>query len=111
MMDRQALYTLTFPGESNPLGLAVDLHEENGALCFHDTVRPHEMVGKVHEQEDLVTLTKEDGRVFKFKLCTLAAFRRKHFKLAYNGQAIADICTSDADLWEYYRRRLREDFR
>ena len=35
-MDRQALYTFTFPGAGKPAGLAVDLHEENGALCFHD---------------------------------------------------------------------------
>lgn len=109
-MDRQALYTFTFPGASKPTGLAVDLHKRNGALCFHDTVRPHELTGIIKEYDDVITLTKEDGRIFKFNLCTLEAFKQKYFKLAYNGQAIADICTSDADLWEYYRRRLREDF-
>lgn len=100
-------------------GFAIGLQEwptgqsEPGEVCiaFHDTVRGHEFSGKLKEDRDgTITLTQKDGHFFVFKPCTIEMFRRTYYKLAHNGEAIAEVCHTTDDLWEYYRRRLTEDF-
>ena len=110
MIDSNALYVMTFPDGTQKLVLDVQ-RWWNGALAFHDTCRGHTIEGKITETSDGVEVTTEQGKTIKFKLVTIEAFRRKYKDIANAGDAIAEVCNTTADLWEYYRRRLREDFR
>ena len=111
MIDSNALYVLTFPSGAQNLALALQIWED-GSLVFHDTCRGHSIHGKITETENGVQV-KEDtsGKVFTFKPVTIEAYRRKYKDIAVNGDIIAEECNTTDDLWEYYRRRLREDFR
>jgi hypothetical protein len=122
MIDKNALYVMSTswhvgePADFN--GLAIDLQEwpndntpGKRMLAFHDTVRGHMISGKVTEEPDgTVIIQRNENETFTFKPCTLDMFRRTYYKIAYNGENIATVCTSTDDLWEYYRRRLKEDF-
>lgn len=111
MIDPRALYVMTMPDGWKNLALDVQRWGEGGrTLAFHDTCRGHTLEGEIIETPEGVTVNLDNGNTITFEIVTLDTYRREYKALAVNGDAIAAACNSTGDLWEYYRRRLREDF-
>lgn len=76
-----------------------------GYLCFDDTNRGHMFKGEItKEYKNAFEFTDERGNLWVFREVTIQEFRHKLHNAAYNGEAIAKLCTTTEDLWEYYRK-------
>ena len=76
-------------------------------LAFHDTCRGHFLAGAITEKDGGTIILQRDRKnedPFIFRPCTLEMYRKKYYKMCGNGKAIAEMCTSTDDLWEYYCR-------
>ena len=106
--NEKALYIIDeFPYGKDVLCLHVTDTFENGYLCFDDTERGHMIQGIIREKH-LNGFEFEDrsGNVWIFREVTIQEFRHHISKTVYNGEAIAKLCTTTEDLWEYYRKKF-----
>lgn len=111
-MNRRTTYTITWPGDKKPGALALNCHMHKGALRFFDTIRGHEIEGKVIQDGD-DTFTFESagfrpGR-WEFKALTIEDFRRRTVKTVENGTYIAQAIRTTGDLQEWYRKQFGEE--
>lgn len=111
-MNRRTTYTFTFPGQKKPSGLALNCHMHNGALRFFDTIRGHEIEGRViQDGDDAFTFESagyKAGR-WEFKAITIEDFRRQTVKIVENGAYITQAIRTTDDLQEWYRKRFGEE--
>ena len=97
-MDKRAVYFYTLPGETACAGLALDMHIHNGNLRFFDTIRGHEIPGKVMEEdENGFTFTSTGYRPGEWRFDVLTV---------EGGESIAAIIKSTDDLHQWYRREF-----
>lgn len=115
MINQNALYIVKIPLEENLEGLAIQMQRwpknprprAKTGLAFHDTCRGHFLAGTITEKDDGTIILQRDRKhedPFIFRPCTLEMYRKKYYKMCGNGEAIAEMCTSTDDLWEYYCR-------
>lgn len=102
----KALYIIDKgPHGSDQLCLHLTLTHKNGYLCFHDTDRGHMLKGEIVEEfENGFKFIDRNDREWQFREVTIQEFRHKIQRNVYNGEHIANLCTTTADLWEYYRK-------
>ena len=96
-MDKRAVYFYTLPGETACAGLALDMHIHNGSLRFFDTIRGHEIPGKVMEEdENGFTFTSTGYRPgeWRFDVLTVEEFRRDHYRMVEGGESIREEVTA-----------------
>lgn len=111
-MNRRTTYTFTFPGQKKPSGLALNCHMHNGALRFYDTIRGHEIEGKIIQDGDnnftFESAGYKAGR-WEFKALTIEDFRRQTAKIVENSAYITQAIRTTDDLQEWYRKQFGEE--
>lgn len=111
-MNRRTTYTFVFPGQKKPGGLALNCHMHNGALRFFDTIRGHEIEGKViQDGDDAFTFESagyKAGR-WEFRALTIEDFRRQTVKIVENSAYITQAIRTTDDLQEWYRKQFGEE--
>lgn len=76
-----------------------------GYLCFDDTDRGHMIRGTIKKRYNNGFLFEDLAeRQWIFREVTIQEYRHQISKHVTNGKAIAKLCTTTEDLWEYYRR-------
>lgn len=110
-MNRRTTYTFTWPGGRKPAGLALNCHMHNGALRFFDTIRGHEIKGRIiQDGEDAFTFASagfEPGN-WEFKALTIEDVRRGVVWIENGGIITQTIKTTD-DLQEWYRKTFGQE--
>lgn len=110
-MNRRTTYTVKWPREKKPSGLALNCHMKNGQLRYFDTNRGHMIAGEViKDGEDTFTF-RSDGFEpgdWKFKALTIEDVRRGVVMIE-NGDIIAQTIRTTDDLQEWYRKTFGED--
>lgn len=104
--NKGALYIIDKgPHGSNQLCLYVTDTFRSGYLCFDDTDRGHMVEGNIVEKySNGFQFEDAQGNEWIFREVTIQEFRHHISKNVYNGAAIAKLCTTTEDLWEYYRK-------
>lgn len=106
-MDRRAVYQYRRPGAAGFDGLAMDVQLHEGRLRFFDTLRGHELEGRMGEEGD-GTFTYESESAFPgvwtFRVLALAEFKARAYKNVVDGDVLAATIKSTEDLHEWYRR-------
>jgi hypothetical protein len=111
-MNRRTTYTITWPGKKKPVGLALNCHMKGGCLRYYDTVRGHEIEGKITEDGDDAFVFESAGFMpgpWKFQALTIEDFRRYMGRRVENGHIIAQAIKTTADLQEWYRKQYGEE--
>ena len=110
MINQRAVYVFKPAGAKDFTGIALDVHIHKENLRFFDTNRGHELPGKVTmETENGFTFTSTGTTAgeWQFKVLTIEEFKRKHYKLAEDGQTIAAKLKTTDDLHQWYRREFK----
>ena len=111
-MNRRTTYTITFPGRKTPSGLALNCHMYDGALRYYDTIRGHEIEGRIIQDGDDAFVFEsagfEAGR-WTFKKLTIEDFRRETKKIVENSGYITQAIKTTDDLQEWYRKTFGQE--
>lgn len=104
--NEKALYIIDkSPYGRNQLCLYVTDTFRDGYLCFDGLDRGHMISGFIKEKyENGFEFEDKEGRPWTFREVTIQEYRHHIYKHVYNGAAIAKLCTTTEDLWEYYRK-------
>ncbi len=112
-MNRRKTYTVTWPRDKKPTGLAMNCHMHDGELRYFDTLRGHSFPGKITEDgEDRFVFESAAGFMpgpWTFKALTIEDFRRETYKIVENGQIIAQTIKTTDDLHEWYRKTFGDE--
>lgn len=111
-MNRRLTYTFAPTGSKKPVGLAINCHMFNGRLRFYDTIRGHEIEGRIVQDGEDAFEYESAGHapgVWKFKALTIEEFRRETCKIVTYGPIIAKAITNTPDLHEWFRAQFGED--
>ena len=104
-MNKRLTYTMKWPSQKKPGGLAICCHMRDGLLAFHDTIRGHGIEGKViKDGEDAFSFlsTGFEPGIWEFKALTIEDFRRETFKIVVNGAHLAQTFQSTDELQKWY---------
>lgn len=104
--NRKALYIIDkSPYGKDMLCLYVSDTFKPGYVCFDGLDRGHMIEGTITEKLSNGFHFKDtQDRAWTFREVTIQEFRHHISKKVYNGAAIAKLCTTTEDLWEYYRK-------
>ena len=111
-MNTRKVYTFKFPGDRAVSGLAMNCHVKGDHLRFYDTIRGHMIPGEVTEDgPDGFTFREAnaDPAEWTFKVLTIEDFRRDVCRIVENGDVLARVIKTTADLHEWYRKTYGED--
>ena len=111
-MNRRTTYTITWPGRKSPIGLALNCHIHDGALRYFDTIRGHELKGRIIQDGDEAFAFESAGfepGTWTFKALTIEDFRRQTVGIVENGDIIAQTIKTTDDLQEWYRKSFGEE--
>lgn len=111
-MNKDIVYTLTFPRDDRPTTLALDCHMYKGWLRFFDTCRGHQVEGHLVDDNDKGFTFWSEGYEpgpWKFKVLTLEDFRREIYKIVVNGKKLAETFQTTEDIYKWYREEYEEE--
>ena len=111
-MNRRTTYTMKWPGDKKPVGLAMNCHMMDGMLRYFSTTRGHMIRGEVIEDGEDAFKFRSDGfapGVWEFKALTIEDFRREIWKIVENGGYIRDTIKTTEDLQEWYRKTFGKE--
>ena len=108
--NRKALYIIDEgPYGADQLCLHVTDSFRDGYLCFDDTNRGHMIRGTIKKRyKNGFMFESHKGDQWVFREVTIQEYRHRISRKVVNGEAIAKLCTTTEDLWEYYRKAFPE---
>lgn len=111
-MDRRKVYISRSATEKEFSEIACDCHIHEGELRYKSSAdRYHSLAGAIiKDGDDSFTFSKASGYAagdWTFKELTLQDFRRKYYKLVCEGDTIAAIIKTTADLHEWFRKEFK----
>ena len=104
--NEQALYVIKKSpyGEGKQLAMHITESFREGYLCFYDTNRGHMIEVKITEIKDTSFLFEDfRNRQWEFEEVTIENFRKNICHHVGNWEAIANLCTTTSELWEYFQ--------
>lgn len=106
--NEKALYVIDkSPYGNGGLCLHMTTNFKKGYLCFHDTQRGHMQKGTItNEYKNGFEFKDASDQEWIFREVTIQEFRHRISKTVGNGEQIGKLCTTTADLWEFYRKRF-----
>jgi len=111
-ISRRAIYVYKTAEGTEYTGMALDVHvHTNGNLRFYDTIRGHDMVGELKQQDKnsfIFTMKHYIPGDWHFKILTIEDFKRKYYKTVVNGDIIAAKIHTTDDLHFWYRQKYME---
>ena len=111
-MNRRTTYTVTWPGRKKPGGLALNCHVHKGALRFFDTIRGHEIEGRVVRDGDDGFVFESAGYepgLWEFKALTIGDFRRETCNIVENAGEVLRAVGTTEELQEWYLKVFGEE--